>query len=164
MKKSKFITSSVYNHKGGYLPKLTSRRFAMNGQNSFRNAACMADVLNLPDCATLETTFNTGVPLCDLIKKKIIGVIFADTGVYFSPAHRASSTAFLTEMAAKTTADRGLRIYPLWNLRNFEDQTGAPTKGGVGNLITSQVTVADGIPAFNLGYEGGELQLMEITW
>lgn len=118
----------------------------------------MADILNLPNCATLETSFNTGTPLCDLKKKKIIGVIFADSGVYFTQAHRASTAAFLAELEAKTIATRGLRCYPLWNIRNFDDQTGEPTKGGVGNLTTSQVVTADGIPAFNFGYNGGELQ------
>lgn len=162
MKKSRFISSSVYNHKGGYLPKIVTRRFAM-GENSFRQSAYMADIINLPDCATLETTFNTGVPLCDLIKKKIIGVIFADSGVFFTPAHCASTSAFLTELGVKTTAARGLRCYPLWDIRNFEDQTGEPTKGGVGNLTTSQVTVGDGIPAFQLGYKGGELQHAILT-
>lgn len=118
----------------------------------------MADILNLPNCATMETSFNTGTPLCDLKKKKIIGVIFADTGVFFTPAHRASTTAFLTELAAKTVATRGSRVYPLWNIRNFDDQTSEPTKGGVGNLSTAQVNVADGIPAMQFGYNGGELQ------
>lgn len=118
----------------------------------------MADILNLPNCATQETEFNTGVPLCDLIKKKIIGVIFADSGVYFTAAHRASTTAFLTELESKTTAARGSRVYPLWDIRNYDDQTGEPTKGGVGNLTTSQVITADGIPSFRFGYNGGEIQ------
>ena len=156
MKQIKFTVQPAQT-KSRFLPKITSRRFAMNGMNSFRNAAYFADILNLPDCATLETSFNTGVPLCDLIKKKIIGVIFADSGVFFTPAHRASATAFLTELAAKTIATRGSRVYPLWNIRNFDDQTGEPTKGGVGNLATTQVTISDAIPAFNLGYKGGEI-------
>lgn len=118
----------------------------------------MADLLNLGDCATLETTFNTGVPLCDIIKKKLIGAIFADKGVFFTAAHRASVAAFLAELGAKTIAARGLRTYPLWNLRNFADETGQPTKGGLGNLTTSQVIVADGIPAMSFGYKGGEIQ------
>jgi len=118
----------------------------------------MADILNLGDCATLETTFNTGLPLCDIIKKKLIGVIFLDKGVYFTAAHRASVAAFLTELGVKTTAARGSRAYPLWNLRNYTDETGQPTKGGLGNLTTSQVIVADGIPAATFGYKGGEIQ------
>lgn len=156
MKQIKFTVGAAQTQ-SRFLPKMTSRRFAMNGLNSFRNAAYFADVLNLPDCATLETSFNTGVPLCDLIKKKIIGVIFADSGVFFTPAHRASATAFLTELAAKTIAVRGTRVYPLWNIRNFDDQTGEPTKGGVGNLVTTQVNISDAIPSFNLGYKGGEI-------
>jgi len=124
----------------------------------FLNYAQLADILNLPNCATQETEFNTGIPLCDLIKKKIIGVIFADSGVFFTAAHRATVTAFLTELEAKTTAARGSRVYPLWDIRNYDDQTGEPTKGGVGNLTTSQVVTADGIPAFRFGYNGGEIQ------
>lgn len=140
-----------------YAAKIVSRRMRMTG-NDFAKAAYMADIINLPSCATAETEFNTGTPLCDLKKKKIIGVIFADSGVFFTAAHRASASAFLTELGVKCTAARGLRCYPMWNIRNFEDQTGEPTKGGVGNLSTSQVTVADGIPAFQFGYNSGELQ------
>jgi len=70
--KSKYLKPSRY------AAKIVSRRMRMTG-NDFFKAAYMADILNLPDCATLQTTFNTGVPLCDLIKKKIIGVIFADS-------------------------------------------------------------------------------------
>lgn len=151
MKQSKYIRPTRY------AAKIVSRRMRMTGSD-FAKANYLADILNLPSCATEETTFNSGVPLCDLKKKKIIGVIFADSGVYFSAAHRASASAFLTELAAKTTAERGQRCYPLWNIRNIEDQTGEPTKGGVGNLSTSQVPISDGIPSFNFGYNGGELQ------
>lgn len=136
-----------------FAPKIVSRRLI-----NFLCVAYMADILDLPNCATVATEFNTGTPLCDLIKKKIIGVIFADSGVYFSPSHRATTTAFLTELATKTLAARGSRAYPLWDIRNYDDQTGEPTKGGVGNLTTSQVVTADGIPAFRFGYNAGEIQ------
>lgn len=139
-------------------PKIVSRRMRMTG-NDFMKAAYFADILNIPTCGGEEDTeFNSGTPLCDLKKKKIIGVIFADSGVYFTSAHRASATAFLAELATKTTAARGSRVYPLWNIRNFDDQTGEPTKGNIGNLTTSQVTIADGMPNFQFGYNGGELQ------
>jgi len=140
-----------------YAAKIVSRRMRMTG-NDFAKAAYMADILNVPNCSNPETAFNTGTPLCRLKKKKIIGTIFADSGVFFTAAHRASASAFLAELAVKTTAERGGRVYPLWNIRNFDDQTGEPTRGGVGNLTTSQVTVADGIPAFQFGYDGDESQ------
>lgn len=154
--KNQFFSNDHEAHqymKRQFAPKLVSRRLI-----NFLCVAYMADILNLPNCATQETEFNTGIPLCDLIKKKILGVIFVDSGVYFTAAHRASTTAFLTELAAKTVAARGSRAYPLWDIRNYDDQTGEPTKGGVGNLTTSQVVTADGIPAFRFGYNGGEIQ------
>lgn len=140
-----------------YAAKIVSRRMRMTG-NDFGKANYLADILNLPNCATAETQFNTGAPLCRLKKKKLIGVIFADTGVYFTPAHRASASAFLTELGVKTTAVRGSRAYPLWNIRNMDDQTGEPTKGGVGNLTTTQANVADAIPQMQFGYDGDEIQ------
>lgn len=154
--KNNFFSQDQQAHqymKRQFAPKIVSRRLI-----NFLCVAYMADILNLPNCATLDTEFNTGIPLCDLIKKKIIGVIFADSGVYFSAAHRASVSAFLAEFTTKTTAARGSRIYPLWDTRNYDDQTGEPTKGGVGNLTTSQIITADGIPAFRIGYNGGEIQ------
>jgi hypothetical protein len=116
------------------------------------------DLLNIPDCSTPDTQFNTGVPLCDLIKRKLIGIVFADAGVFFTPTHRASKAAFLAEFAAKCFAARGSRIFPLWNIRNFNDQTGQPQTGGVGNLVTTNVKMSDEIPAFEIGYKGGEIQ------
>lgn len=162
MKQSKYIKPSRYGAGSGrFAPKIVSRRMGLTGGEpgtSRVTAAYFADLLNIPSCATEESQFNTGVPLCDLKKKKLIGVIFADAGVYFTAAHRASTTAFLAEVAAKTIADRGSRVYPLWNIRNLEDQTSEPGKGSVGNLTTTQSNVSDGIPAFNFGYAGGELQ------
>ena len=54
-----------------YAAKIVSRRMRMTG-NDFAKAAYMADILNLPTCATEDTQFNTGVPLCRLKKKKLI--------------------------------------------------------------------------------------------
>lgn len=148
---------SKYIKQTRYADKIVSRRMRMTG-NDFAKANYLADILNIPNCATADTEFNTGVPLCRLKKKKIIGVIFADSGVYFTAAHRASAAAFLTELDTKTTAARGSRAYPLWNIRNFEDQTGEPQKGALGNLTTSQANIADGIPVMNFGYDGDEIQ------
>lgn len=148
---------SKYIKQNRYASKIVSRRMRMTG-NDFAKANYLADILNIPNCATADTEFNTGVPLCRLKKKKIIGVIFADSGVYFSAAHRASAAAFLTELETKTTAARGSRAYPLWNIRNFEDQTGEPQKGALGNLTSSQANISDGIPVMNFGYDGDEIQ------
>jgi hypothetical protein len=152
-----YLIMSKYIKASRYAAKVVSRRMRMTG-NDFAKANYLADILNLPNCATEDTQFNTGVPLCRLKKKKLIGVMFADPGVYFTTAHRASASAFLAEVATKTTAERGGRLYPLWNIRNLDDQTGEPTKGGVGNLTTTQANVADAIPAMQFGYDGDEIQ------
>lgn len=114
------------------------------------------DILNLANCANPDSVFNTGIPLCDLAKGKIKGVILLDKGVYFTPAERASTAAFLAALVTKTTAARGGRVYPLFDINNFEDNTGDPTTGGIGNLTTATIIVSDAIPSFRFGYNGSE--------
>lgn len=118
----------------------------------------MSDIFNLPDCTSPDSVFNTGVPACDLKKKKILGIIFADQGKVFTAAQCASIAAFLSAVQTATTAARGGRVYPFWKLLNFTDQTGQPGKGGVGNLVTTQINISDPVPLFSFGYDGGELQ------
>lgn len=118
----------------------------------------MADILNLPDCSSPDSVFNTGVPACDIKKKKILGLIFVDKGKVFTAAQCASIATFLAAMLTATTAARGSRAYPFWKLLNFNDATGQPGKGGVGNLTTAQINTSDPIPLFTFGYDGGELQ------
>jgi len=119
----------------------------------------MASVYNIPDCASPESLFNTGKPLCDVIKgipKK--GVIILDKGTTFSAANGASAAAFIAALKTKTTAARGGRVYPIWDINNFEEDTPDPTTGGLGNMTTEQIFISDPIPSFRIGYGGGELQ------
>jgi hypothetical protein len=116
----------------------------------------MSDIINVANCARQDSVFNVGVPPCDLAKGKIKGVIFADKGVTFSAADCASATAFIAAVKTKTTAARGGRVYPIWDLLNFEDNTGDPSTGSVGNLSTATIVTSDAVPAFSFGYNGSE--------
>lgn len=116
----------------------------------------MADLKNLANCASPDSIFNVGIPPCDLAKKKIKGVIFADKGVRFTSAETASVAAFLAAVKTKTTAARGGRVYPVLDILNFEDQTGDPATGSVGNLSTATIITNDAVPAFRFGYNGTE--------
>lgn len=155
MNKSKFIQSSVYNNTRGYLPKIVTRRFGMR-EDSFSKSAYMADIKNLANCASPDSIFNVGVPPCDLAKKKIKGIIFADKSVTFSTADTASVAAFIAAVKLKATAARGGRVYPIWDILNFEDSTGDPATGSVGNLSTATIVTNDAVPAFRFGYNGTE--------
>ncbi len=116
----------------------------------------MADILDLANCASPDSVFNVGIPLCDLAKKKIKGVILADSGVSFTGADIASVAAFIAAVKTKTTAARGGRVYPIWDINNFEDNTGDPTTGSIGNLSTATIVTSDAVPAFRFGYNGTE--------
>lgn len=116
----------------------------------------MADIKNVANCASPDSIFNVGLPLCDLAKKKIKGVIFADKGVRFSTSDTASVAAFIAAVKAKTYAARGSRVYPIWDVLNFEDSTGDPSTGSVGNLSTATIVTNDAVPVFRFGYNGTE--------
>jgi hypothetical protein len=116
----------------------------------------MKNILDLANCATPDSVFNTGKPLCDVQKKKLRMVILMDRGVSFSGAEVASVASFLAALKTKTTAARGGRVYPISDLLNFEDNTGDPSTGGVGNLSTATTITNDAVPAFSLGYNGTE--------
>lgn len=132
----------------------------------------MADILNIPNCGGTTGTFNSGIPLCDVLRKQPLGLIGLDAGVGFTAGQRASLTAFLTELRVKVRAARGSRAYPMWALTNYEDKTKEPTKAALGNLTNGEITTADGIPAFGFQHRVGELfhkKLMEaqsagLTW
>ncbi|HSW96889.1 MAG TPA: hypothetical protein VLF89_03610 [Candidatus Saccharimonadales bacterium] len=123
----------------------------------------MADIIGLPSCVSPDTEFNTGVPLCDLIKGRIIGVIFADKGKTFTSSDCASSASLISAVKTATTAARGGRVYPVWALLNFEDNTGDPSTGSIGNLTTATIVTQDGVPQFKFGYNGGEIQHKVMT-
>lgn len=114
------------------------------------------NIINLANCANPDSIFNVGIPPCDLAKKKIKGIILADASVTFSGADIASIPAFIAAVKAKTTALRGGRVYPIWDILNFEDNTGEPSTGQIGNLTTATIVTQDAVPAFGFGYQGSE--------
>lgn len=116
----------------------------------------MPNIMDIANCASPDSVFNVGVPLCDLAKGKMKGVIFLDKGVTFSPSDCASVVAFIAALKAKTIAARGSRAYPVFDINNFEDNTGDPTTGSIGNLTTATIVTSDAIPAFRFGYNGTE--------
>lgn len=116
----------------------------------------MADLLNVANCASPDSVFNVGIPPCDLAKKKIKGIIFADKSVRFNASETASVAAFIAAVKAKQVAARGGRVYPVWDILNFEDSTGDPSTGSVGNLSTATIVTSDAVPAFRFGYNGTE--------
>ena len=167
MKKSKFIQKTVYNSSEAFKQALKPRMLPITALTAYAifdmffgekmlGVTMLASVLGLANCATPDSIFNTGVPPCDLKKKKMKGVIFADRGVTFSGADVASAAAFIAAVKTKTTAARGGRVYPVWDLLNFEDNTGEPATGGIGNLTTATITTSDAVPAFRFGYNGTE--------
>lgn len=163
MKQSNFIRPSEYNMDGS--KKFRFRRLAYNhakvvvrkrlGIIPFVTGAFL-DILGLANCASPDSVFNTGVPPCDLSKKKMKGVIFADRGKTFTGADVASTNAFIQAVKDATTADRGGRVYPIWDILNFEDNTGDPSTGSIGNLSTATIVTQDAIPSFRFGYNGSE--------
>jgi hypothetical protein len=114
------------------------------------------DIINLAGGSGGGSIFNTGVPPTDLTKKKMKGVLLMDSGVFFTPSDCASVASFISAVKNKTVAARGGRVYPLFDLLNFEDNTGDPTTGSVGNLTTATIVTSDAVPSFRLGYNGSE--------
>ena len=113
-------------------------------------------ILGLANCANPSSIFNTGIPLCDLKKKRIRGVLFADGGVTFDSSDLQSVPAFIQAVKDKTVETRGNRVYPIWDLLQFDDNTGDPATGGIGNLTTATFVTQDASPAFSFGYNGTE--------
>ncbi len=118
----------------------------------------MANIKNLANCANPESIFNVGTPLCDLKRRKLRGIIFLDKGVTFSLDELSTVATFIAAVKAATVAPRGQRAYPVWDITNFEDNTGEPTTGGVGNLSTATIVTGDAVPAFSFGYNGAEIR------
>lgn len=115
-------------------------------------------VMGLASCATPDSVFNVGIPPCDLKKKKMKGVIYLDSGLTFSGASIASKAAFIQAIVDASTAARGSRAYPILDLLNFEDNTGDPSTGSIGNLSTATIVTSDAIPSFRFGYNGTEFR------
>lgn len=117
----------------------------------------MPTLLNAPNCGGSTSTFNSGVPLCDVIRKTPKALFLVDSGVEFTPANMASIAAFVAEAKVKTRNARGSRLYPILDLTNFEDKSKEPTRGTVGNLSLVDIIIADGIPSFNFQHRKGDL-------
>lgn len=109
-----------------------------------------------------DGTLATGKPFCDIIKGRMKGLLYADQGVTFSEADMASQATFLAAVALKSRAPRGSRVYPLWDLNDFDDNTPEPATGSLGNLTTKTIYTTDPVPAFSFGYPGGELLLKKL--
>ena len=132
----------------------------------------MATIVNIPNCGGLTGTFNSGIPVCDIIRSGLYGMIGLDAGVGFSDSETATNDTFLAALRTKVRNERGDRAYPMYVLTNFEDTTQDRTKAAVGNLSNSQVTTNDAVPAFDFQHRQGELfhkQLMGaqnagLTW
>lgn len=117
----------------------------------------MADILSLPNCGGSTSTFNSGTPLCDVIRKEPKMLILLDSGVEFNASNRASISAFVTALRTATRAARGSRAYPIKDLTNYEDKSAEPTKASIGNLSITQITMQSGVPAFSFQHRKGEL-------
>lgn len=132
----------------------------------------MADILQIPSCGGTTGTFNSGIPLCDIIRGIPLGIIGLDAGVGFSAADRADNATFVAKLRTLTRAARGSRAYPFFKLVNFEDKTKDVTRSSAGNLTNSEIITADGIPSFAFQHRIGEIfhrKLMEaqnagMTW
>lgn len=147
MKKSKYIMPTRY------AAKITSRHL---GLRAYQNVAYLNDILSVANCARPDSVFNTGKPLCDLKKSKFFGVIFADAGLEVPEDALASVPAFIQWLKDSTVAERGQRVYPLFDIRNFTDNTGDPATGSTGNLTTASIVTSDAVPTFKFGYNGSE--------
>jgi len=117
----------------------------------------MADIFNLPNCGGSTSTFNSGVPICDVIRKQPKALILLDNGVEFTPADFASIASAVAAIKTATRAARGARAYPIKDLTNYEDATKEPTRGTVGNLSQTDIIITDAIPAFKFQHRKGDL-------
>lgn len=117
----------------------------------------MADILNIPAGSGATSTFNSGFPLLDVIRKAPKALILVDSGVEFDSADRATIETLVDAIKAATRAARGSRVYPIMSLSNFEDKSKEPTKGAIGNLSIQEVTMQQGVPSFTFQHYKGEL-------
>ena len=117
----------------------------------------MSDILQIPSCGGNTGTFNSGIPLCDVLRGIPLGIIALDAGVGFTAVERASNAAFVAALKTKTRAARGSRAYPFFKLTNFEDKSKEPTRAATGNLTNTEGITIDGIPAFAFQHRVGEI-------
>lgn len=117
----------------------------------------MADLLNLPNCGGSAGTFNSGFPLCDVIRKAPKALLLLDSGVGFDAADRASVSTLVAAIKTATRAPRGSRVYPIMSISNFDDTSTAATKAAVGNLSIQQITMQEGVPSFSFQHRKGDI-------
>lgn len=117
----------------------------------------MASLLDVANCGGTTGTFNSGYPICDVIRDIPYMLALADSGFEFSEADMASATTFAAAWAAGTTAPRGNRLYPIKSLTNFEDLSKEATKISLGNLTNSEIEGVEAVPAFGFQHRKGEL-------
>lgn len=115
------------------------------------------DILNTPNCGGATSTFNSGFALCDVIRKAPKALLLVDSGVEFNASQRASIAILTAAIKTATRGSRGARVFPIMQLTNFEDVSTAPTKAAVGNLSIQQITMQQGVPAFNFQHRKGDL-------
>lgn len=124
----------------------------------------MASLLNVPNCGGSTSKFNTGLPVCDIIRDQPYMLFAADKGVEFSPADMADIDTFVAKVQELSRAPRGGRIYPISGLTGFEDNSKEATKATIGNLTTSEVTKNEAIPAFTFQHYKGDLFHQQLGW
>lgn len=117
----------------------------------------MADLLNLPNCGGSTGTFNSGFPLCDVIRKAPKALLLLDAGVGFNAADRATVASLVAAIKTATRAPRGSRVYPIMSLTNFEDTSKEATKAAIGNLSIQEITMQEGVPSFTFQHRKGDL-------
>lgn len=117
----------------------------------------MPDLINIPDCGGIASTFNSGIPLCDVLLGKPIGIIGLDPGVGWNAAQRATKADFLSRLSTLTHAARGGRAYPFYRLSNYEPKFKEPTRSSTGNLTNAEVVTAEAVPGFSFEHNVGVL-------
>jgi hypothetical protein len=123
----------------------------------------MADLLNLPNCGGSTGTFNSGFPLCDVIRAAPRALLLLDAGVGFDAADRASVATLVTAIKTATRAARGSRVYPIMSISNFDDTSTAATKAAIGNLSIQQITMQEGVPSFDFQHRKGEMYHKQLS-
>src|ERR1700693_136714 len=79
----------------------------------------MANVLNYFPCALLGV--NPGFGSCYLDIKNVIGAIIVPSGTQFSASNTATPAAFISALAAATSAPKASRAYPIHAFGEIKD-------------------------------------------
>jgi hypothetical protein len=123
----------------------------------------MADLINLPNCGGSAGTFNSGFPLCDVIRKAPKALLLLDAGVGFDAAARADVATLVAAIKTATRAPRGSRVYPIMSISNFDDTSTAATKAAIGNLSIQQITMQEGVPSFDFQHRKGDMYHKQLS-